>query len=61
MHEEIDLENRMSVFISQVRWLCLEYDVNISHEDKEGSFILEEGFDEEKFKWFESSLKRTCR
>ena len=54
-----DYVPRAAKFLNELDELCIKYDISISHEDSQGSFILET-YDDYNIKWLRAARKAEC-
>ena len=55
-----DHSPRVTRFIEQIKTLCRENSLWISHEDTQGAFIITE-YDEENIRWLENAFDKTIK
>ena len=54
---EIDMPERMKIFLDEIHSVCVRHDLSISHEDGHGAFIIE-NYDERNIDWLFNAFKR---
>ncbi|MHA1104873.1 MAG: hypothetical protein ACTSPN_04030 [Promethearchaeota archaeon] len=52
--------SKVKRFIEDIKALCRENSLSISHEDTQGAFIITE-YDEENIRWLEHAFDKTMK
>ena len=53
---EIDMPERMKVFLDEIHSVCVRHGLSISHEDGHGAFIIKD-YDERNIDWLFNANK----
>ena len=56
LKRQIHTPDRMLHFLNEIESVCAKYNLSISHEDTQGSFLIEDG-DHGNIKWLKSANK----